>query len=202
MDKSSLKIKDILSYLSDQLGRGWLALQVSKYLYQAFQNSKITSARYFFISAYLSCTESAVLALSRLVIPNQDSINIEYLLNTAKHNSKVFSNVGKEEVLKAILEHEQKLKTIASLMVSIKDHRDRTLAHLDRKHINDPAAIIANPSIDMQEVEKVFYLILQIINTYKGYLDSSELYLTNLEKEIEDDLGYLLNLIKKADERD
>jgi len=202
MDKSAQKIKDVLGYLSDQLVRGWVALQVSKHLYQALQNQKITCARYFFTSAYLSCTESAVLTLSRLIIPNNDSINIAYLLNVSKQNPKAFSYTGKEEVLKAVLEYEQKIETIASLVVSIKDHRDRTIAHLDRKYINDPTVIFANPPIDMREVERVFHLVLQIINTYKGYFDSSELYLAHLEKEVEDDLGYLTHLIKEADERD
>lgn len=202
MNKSNPKIRDILGYLSDQLVRGWVALQVSKYLHQAFQNQKITCARYFFTSAYLSCTESAVLTLSRLIIPNNDSINIEYLLNVSKHNLKAFSYGSKEEVLKAILEHEQKLGAIASLVVSIKDHRNRTIAHLDRKYINDPTVIFANPPIDMREVERVFQLVLQIINTYKGYFDSSELYLAHLEKDVEDDLGYLTHLMKEANERD
>lgn len=202
MDKSAPKIKGILGYLSDQLARGWVALQVSKYLHQAFQNQQFSCARYFFTSAYLSCTESAVLTLSRLIIPNDDSVNIEYLLNVSKQNPKAFSYAAKEKVLKAVLEHEQKIETIASLVVSIKDHRDRTIAHLDRKYINDPTVIFANPPIDMREVERVFQLVLQIINTYKGYFDSSELYLADLEKEVEDDLGYLTRLMKEADESD
>lgn len=202
MSKASPKIRDILGYLSDQLARGWLAFLISKHLYRAFQSQQITCARYLFITTYLSCTESAILALSRLTIPNGDSINIEYLLNISEKNSQAFPHAHKEEILKAVLEHKQKLAAIGSLLANIKEQRDRTIAHLDKKYINNPAIITANPPIDMNEVEKVFQLILHIINRYKGYFESSELYLANFERNIEDDLGYLLHLIKEADERD
>ena len=192
---------DILGYLSDELDRGWIALLVAKHLHQAFENQKLTCTRYFFTSAYLSCVESAVLTLSRLIIPNNDSINIEYLLNVSEQNPRAFSYASKEEILKTVLEHKQQFGTIASLIASIKDHRDRTIAHLDRKYINDPKVIFANPPIDMREVERVFQLVLQIINTYKGYSDSSELDLSHLEREVADDLGYLAHLIKEANER-
>ena len=201
MNQSSKKIQDILGCLSDQLARGWLVFLVAKYVYQTFHSSRITSARYFFTATYLSCMESAILALSRLAVPHSDSISIEYLLNCSEQSPRAFPRTQKEAVLSSVCEHRQQLKTIDSLIANVKEQRNRTIAHLDRKYVNNPASIFSSPPLDMSGVERAFILLLRIINTYKRYLDSSELFLDNLAPNVREDLEYLIGLIEKDNER-
>jgi len=201
MNRSSEKIQDILGYLSNQLARGWLFFLVAKYVYQAFQSSQITSARHFFAATYLSCIESAILALSRLAVPHSDSISIEYLLNCSAQSPKAFPRAQKEVVLNSVSEHRQQLKAIGSLIANVKEQRDQTIAHLDRKYVNNPSAIFSSPPLDMREIERTFVLLLRIINTYKRYLDSSELFLNFLAPNVRDELEYLIGLIEKDNER-
>ncbi len=201
MNESSTRIQDILGYLSDQLGRAWLIFSVAKCIHQANQDGRITSARYFFTATYLSCAEFAVLALSRLTVPHGGSINIEYLLNCCEQNSRAFPHASREEVLHSVSEHREQLASMHSFIENVRVHRNRTIAHLDRRYVNDPSSIFATPPIDMREVEETFELLLRIINTYKGYLDSSELYLASLEPSVMEELEYLIGLIEKDNER-
>lgn len=196
------KVVDIIGFLSDQLLRGWAAFWVAKYLHRAYEANEITSCRYFFTTVYLSCVESAVLALSRMLLSYQDSIGIEYLLNCASQNVKDFPHADEKTILNSISSHKQQLSSIDPFLQSLRRNRDQTLAHLDRKYVTNPVKITSIPNIDMQEAEGTFRLVLKIINTYKGYAEDSELRLDSLETNIEDDLKYLIGLIDQANNRD
>ena len=202
MNQSSTKIQDILGYLSGQLGSAWRVFSVAKHIYQANQDGRITGARYFFPATYLSCTESAVLAISRLTVPHGDSINIEYLLNCCEQNSRAFPSASREEVLHSVSEHREQIANQHTFIENVKIHRDQTICHLDRRYVNDPLSIFATAPIDMKGVENAFELLLRIINTFRGYLDSSELHLASLvEPRVVEDLEYLIGLIEKDNER-
>ena len=201
MSRARQKIQDTLEHLSGQLIRGWMFFLASKYIHQAYKANKITCAMHFFGTTYLSNSESAVLALSKLVIPHNDSVNIQYLLNCAENSPKVFNHANKTEILQAVTKHRQELHDIALFIENIKTHRDQTLTHLDRKYINAPETVLATPPVNMNEVERAFILVLEMVNAYKGYLDSSELYLAHLEREVIDDLEFLFGSIKEADKR-
>lgn len=186
---------DIISFLSDQLIRGWVAFLTAKYLNLLYQTDKITSSRHFFAAAYLSCTESSILALSRIIITHGDSISVEHLLNCVTQNAARFPHADKQTVLRSVDEHMRELYRIEIFLGTLKTHRDRTLAHLDRKYVNNPTEIFATPDIDMRQVEQTYRLLLNILNTYKGYVESSDLHLSALETDIESDLDYLISLM-------
>jgi hypothetical protein len=191
------KIPNILSHLSDQLFRAWSAFLVAKHIDPILEDSHITSIRYFLTAAYVSCFESAILALSKLTIPHGESMNIEYLLNCCEQSPEVFANVDKDEILRSVRAHRQQFEKVKPLIEHVKTWRNKAIAHLDRQYVNDPTSISSIPPIDMAQVEEVFILLEKIINAYRGYLNASELRLSDYKARMAEDWEHLIGAVRQ-----
>ena len=101
MRQSKPNIKNILLQLGDQLTKCWCAFYVAKYIRQAYQSNRVPSAHYFFGATYTTCMEGILLAFSRLVLPDKDSIHIHYLLNCNEQNPDALLGASKEKVLES-----------------------------------------------------------------------------------------------------
>jgi hypothetical protein len=77
------KLKNIIDKLYEQLFLGWRAFLIAKYINQARKAKRIRCAHAFFGGVYVSCLESAFLALARIIIEDNRGkpVNIWYLLN-------------------------------------------------------------------------------------------------------------------------
>lgn len=197
MSTAQDRIEAILGYLSNELLRGILFFNIVKALRNAYSKQQLTSARYFFAGAYEACLRESVISFSKIVTPDQDSITIEYLLNCALQAPRAFPWTTKADLQKLVARHREQLVTFQPLLENVKVQRDRILAHLDRKHINDPAAVFAEPT-DMAEVERCFGVLLGIVNDYKGVFDNSELHLESIGAFIQEDIPYLVQLMRFA----
>lgn len=198
MISSDQKARDIIGHLAHQLMKGWGAFFVAKHVHEARASRRINCAHYFFGIAEESCIESAFLALSRIIVPHDDSISIQYLLNYAEQNHQVFSRADRQLIMNYVGQHRQQLDSVSSLIANIKEQRDRTVAHLDRKHVTNPSAVYSHPPLDYTEFENIFRLLLRILNTYLGHLrPSEEIYLDDLDPSITEDLSYLVGLIEQ-----
>lgn len=193
------KTKSILDHLSDLLSHGWLYYFCGKSLDEAYSKNRIASSRFFFMGCYYACLNETILAISKLFIEHSDSITIYYLLNHAKANPKTFPNASAKDVILAVKKHGDKLRKFDELKSTLKFQRDRKLAHFDRKHINNPSEILSNPELDMNEVEECYREIHRTINTFYRFSADPELSLLNIEEDVPEDLGYLLESIEVAD---
>ena len=72
--------------------------------------------------------------------------------------------------------------------------RDRRLAHLDRKHINEPV-IINRLQIEFDEIDHTFKFLTEVLNTYCAYYDQTQLDLNDYQRIIQDDLNRLFDRI-------
>jgi hypothetical protein len=175
---------------------------VAKHVHDARSSQRINCAYYFFNTVEEACIESAILALSRVIVPNNDSINVQYLLNYSEQNHHAFPRADQQTIADSVQQHRQQLASISSLIANIKEQRDRTVAHLDRKHVTNPSAVYAYPPLNYMEIESVFGLLLRIINTYSGYLVPSEdIRLDDIEPSVVDDMSYLIKLIEQDNAR-
>src|SRR5271157_1012005 len=161
---SDKKARDILGHLTNLLQEGWEALLVGKYIDDAMRSGKIKSTFFFFNTSKRSCLEAALLALSKAIIPHDDSISVHYLLNYAEQNYRVFSRADRETIISCIGEHRKQLDAISSIIANVKEQRDHTLAHLDKKHLANPSSLNNKNPLLFVEVENSFELILKIIN--------------------------------------
>ncbi|MBN1318448.1 MAG: hypothetical protein JXA42_23410 [Anaerolineales bacterium] len=202
MNPIDQKARDIIGHLAYQLARGWTTFVVAKHVHEARSGKRINCAHYFFNTVEESCIESAILALSRVLIPHIDSINVQYLLNYSEQNHRVFPRADQQTIIDNVQRHRQQLASISSLIANIKEQRDRTVAHLDRKHVTNPSAVYAYPPLNYLEIESVFSLLLCIINTYSGYLVPSEdIRLDDIEPSVVDDMSCLVKLIEQDNAR-
>ncbi len=192
------KAHDIIAQLADQIARGWAAFLVAQHVHERRANKRINCAYYFFGAVEELSVETAILALSRLLIPRQDSITIQYLLNYAEQNPLSFNGTQRDIILKNVAEHREQLKSIEPLVVDVKEHRDKTIAHFDRLVINNPTALRTHP-LDDQQVEDAFALLLKMVQVYAGYLTPSEdIQMESLTSGVVEDVEYLTLLIEKA----
>lgn len=195
------QLKTILDLLSNQLSEGWLYYFCAKSLNDAYQKHRINSARFFFMSSFSASLNESILTLSKLMINHPDSISIYYLLNYAQNNPSELKFATPDKIKQATKDHRLKLDNYNSLLDNIRFQRDKVLAHLDRKHVNDPDFILSNPPLDMNEVEVCYKELHRILNDYNQYFNKSEFYLKNIEEEVNEDIEFLLSLIEKADNR-
>jgi hypothetical protein len=150
---------------------------------------------------YYASLHEALLVLSKLIVDHEDSINLYYLLNQVTNNPHLLEYATHKDVQEALSEHRKTLEDYTPLRETVRIQRNRVIAHLDRKHINDPSTILSTP-VNMIELRDCYKELLEIVNVYKGFYDNSELHLTPLlDKRIEEDVDYLAELIEAANER-
>jgi hypothetical protein len=201
-NSSSPKGREVLRLLFSQLSGGWAAFTLAKYVYEQWASGRIKSAPWFFTIVREESVEITVLAMSRLLLGHTSSISITYLLNYAEKNPGDFPGSRGNAISESVAQHRTILETISPIINNIKNQRDKTIAHLDRLHINNPAALYAYPPLDQKEVEDVFRQLLKILNVYAGYLSpSEELKLDSINLGLGEDLEYLRQLIEQDNAR-
>jgi hypothetical protein len=199
VSKSRRALQEIVGYLSDQLTRGWAALLVARQLDRAGREERLGRARSTLGATHEACVESAILAFARLAISHKDSISVEYLLNCAYHSPSAFPLPERAAVMEAVARHRALLHGLRPLVERVKDYRDRTIAHLDKKHVNHTDVVQSRPPVDLGEVERAFETLLEVINAYRGYLDQPALDVARLRSELSEEWAYLYGLAERGD---
>ena len=196
IEKDNIQL--ILDNLTGNLSAGWLYYFCAKSLDLAYNNHRVTCSRSFFMGCYDACLNESVLTLSKLLLDNSDSVSIHYLFQQARNNVESFTNSTPDVIINAVNQSEKELSKFSEFINILKFNRDKSLAHIDRKHLNNPTEIIEKANIDMNEVENCFREILRIINMFLLYKNLGELSLINIEQDVPEDLNFLLNLFEKS----
>lgn len=194
------KLQSLLDHLTDLLFRTWSAFLVAKNLDPIIDSNDFVLKRYFFVSAHVSCVESALLGFSKLM-SKKDEVSVSYLLDMCNQESSDFTRVNQSNVSIVVQEHQQQLAKLEPLIQQVKMWRDKAIAHIDRKHINDPAAIANMQPVNMEEVGEGFILLGDIINAYREWLGMGLLRLKVAESKMADEWEDLAELIKRNNEQ-
>lgn len=134
--------------------------------------------------------------MAKLLVPDEDSINIYYLLNIATQNPEVFPFVESNKVKETVTKHQRLIEDLQPFIKELRGQRDQVIAHLDRKHINNPTKMLSN-QINLTEAEKSFDVLLQLINTYMGYYDGKSFSFGVVESNVRQEIEYILSLMEK-----
>jgi len=118
-----------------------------------------------------SCLDDACLILSRMLISKEkakkdDSVNVQYLFRQAENNPSLFRFAKAGEIESLVPIHRAFLESHKPIIDILKNQRDRNLAHLDRKHINQPDWQEHQPGLNWLEVESLFQDMIDIMNSY------------------------------------
>lgn len=181
MSKSRHALRAIAAFLSEQLSRGWACLQVVRRVDGARALPVPGHERAFWGTIYDACVESAILALARLVVTHKDSISVTYLLNCVEQSPSAFPVQARPAIREMVEGHRALLGEMEPLVERVKDYRDRTIAHLDKKYVNHRDMVQAQPPVGLDEVERAFVRIGALLNVYCAGLDLPALDLPVVE---------------------
>jgi hypothetical protein len=201
MSTSRHKLSEIVTYLSSQLTHGWSALWVAEQIARADRASELLSAQSLFSAAYEACVESAILALARLAIAHRSSMSVDYLLNCIYHSPSAYPVPKRAAVAEAVAQHRALLEDLRPLVDRVKDYRDRAIAHLDKRHVNQRDEVHAHPPVELWEIDRAFELMRVILKAHREYLGMPALYLARTRARLLEDWAYLLGLIQAGGRR-
>ena len=196
MEITSEKIRAVFDYLCDELDRGNHFFQIFKALEESYRNSRLVGAPYFFAGVYDACLREAILSLAKLLVLDKESINIYYLLNIATQNPEIFRFAESNKIKDTVTKHEILLENLQPFIDEVKGQRDQVIAHLDRKHINNPTKILSN-QINLTEIDRSFDVLLQLVKTYMGYYGAGDFSFGIIESNVRQEVEYILSLIEK-----
>lgn len=186
------KVKKVQKFLFGQITQGLGYFYCARSLHQAFQRNRFMRASNFFYWAYQATEREAIMALARIIKEHPDSITIDYLFNLVENNPHLFSPDNPGSVRQAVANHRARLEKYQSLIESVCEQRDRVGAHLDKKHVNNPADLFVHPQgVNLTELGDCLWEVLDILNFYADYY-GTEFDPSNLESAIAGDVDILM----------
>ncbi|MBE7436269.1 MAG: hypothetical protein HS100_20305 [Anaerolineales bacterium] len=159
MSKEISKIIQIYERLLDYFYSGTLSFVVLKTLREQIATSKNGVNSQFVIAIYLSSYNTIVLALANTMKPRDDSINLNYLFNSIRSSEKSLGEEIHKNLTEFLSEFESALQEIDAPIQAALVMRDTTVAHLDRRHINNPAALTIDPPVKWDDLERAYDII-------------------------------------------
>ncbi|HEX6305279.1 MAG TPA: hypothetical protein VFZ76_13890, partial [Anaerolineales bacterium] len=185
------KVRLLLDNLSLELERGVRCLEVVKAIKFADPREEVRDESTFFITVHEACQRGALLSLAKLVIAEKESISVDYLLNCALEvPSKAFPHASRDTLEAAVSGHRGQLAGLATLSEDLKARRDRMLAHLDRKHVNEPE-VLPSGAIDLEVIEEGYETVSEIITAYRGYFGMPALSLEEMRAGLIEEVAEL-----------
>lgn len=160
-----LRMENLINALCDELFWGLRSFYAAKLLYE----TKINITPTLFDTFYFSCLDESAFILSRITITkaaNDSSLNLKFLFDCAKSDPSVFRYAKPDEVIKTIDLHVTCLKTYDDFLKVLKEQRDRNLAHLDRKHINQPDWRANQQVLNLYSAEQLYKDLVRMMSAY------------------------------------
>jgi len=188
----------IIDEVSGELFRAQLYLSVAFALNEKYKEDKITSLRYFFYGSYYASLREGLLSFTKLLIPHQESISFDYLLNYAMSNPGEYGNSKPDQVKAMVRRHKDHIKSLGDLVERLKLIRDMDLAHLDKRRITHPKDLVPEP-IDLTELDQALHTLLLVVNEHDAAHRSKEMHLQHIRDFTTRDLDYIVGLIDSAD---
>jgi len=108
----------------------------------------------FIGTVIFACYDQAILSLCNLLKSDKDSISLHYFCT-------LFENQfgDKNELNDFIQDYINKISNYSNQIEAIKKIRDKTIAHVDRCHINDQRKLIINPPITYDDLETIYGIV-------------------------------------------
>jgi hypothetical protein len=170
-----IKIFQIYDLLIQNLYSGLIAVVVLRTIreeytrYQTIKRDIPFEDDIFIGTLAISTYNTMILALANTIKPNDDSISLSYLFNNIKNGGNEIND--SDQLIKFIGEFENELARIKSITDSVVTLRDKTVAHIDRKYINNPSSLIINPPVKWEDMDKAYDIIFNGLLKIGKYLN-------------------------------
>ncbi len=173
MGKPNRRVEQALTALCDELDWGL------RCFYAAQAAAQMPGAPVLAETFQRACNDQSLLTLARMVLATEnarrdESINIRYLANLVKGKPSAV-RFGDAEGVEALIEKQVRLlEEHAPLIAALKEQRDRSLAHLDRHHVNDPGWRRVHSCVDVAQVEALYLGLAEILGVYHRLIFGAE----------------------------
>jgi hypothetical protein len=178
-------IVDIILQLKNSISSGILAIVVINTLREKYSQSKETKEDIFISSLFIGSYNTMILCLSNFIKPNNESINSKYLFNCIKDKNPGLESREYSSLLVLIEEFETALAALNNTLDAVIKIRDTTIAHLDKKHVNNPNALLVSNNPLWDDLSNAYSLVgsgLDEIGKYFGLVPILDFVtLANLE---------------------
>lgn len=121
--------------------------------------------RAVFAGIYRASWRALLIGLAGLLSTDQESITIDYLLEHARNHPYDFEEFSNQAVQERVKDARSELLSLSDLESRLRAFRDRKLAHVDRKHVNDPEKM-NNLHLESDEVSKALELVESVVNGF------------------------------------
>lgn len=125
----------------------------------------------FLTSLYLGLINNVILSLANFSKQGDKSINFSFMVNCIKNMHPVMPDDEYGHLLTELDEFEHQVQTMTSTLNSIIVMRDTTIAHIDKRHINNPRSLEITNSPYWDEITDVIRIIadgLDKVGVYFG----------------------------------
>ncbi len=192
------KIKKAIGILRKNLNESWLYFCIATELDSQYVSVISSKHNSFLYGAHDACIRTSSLTLAELLSSNNNSTNLHYFLNLAKNTSKLFQHVQKHDLLNSVKKYMIWLDSLESngFLGNLFAKRDKTLAHTDRKYVNEiePYFIKDYPPLNPDEVRNVYLEINQLLSDFERYFygTPARIGFIDVEPEIKNEIRQLL----------
>ena len=186
------RLEQTIDALNDELRWGLRCFHAAKVI----DKTDLRLRSHLFEIFYFSCLDQASLILSRLVIArtrDDDSINLQYLANQAGNKPSLFRYAKAGELRNLAHEQERLFELHRPLIDLLKDQRDQNIAHLDRRHVNDPDWRRSQAQIDFAQAAKLYQDLIGVMTTYFRLYYGKELEFEDWETILESEFQALID---------
>lgn len=114
---------------------------------------------------YQASWRALLIGLAGLLSTDQESITLCYLLDLAGNHPHDFARWTPEQVQAEVRSSRQSLAALDDFEERLRALRDRRLAHLDRKHINEPETF-SDLTIRLLEAQEVLKFIERTVRDF------------------------------------
>jgi hypothetical protein len=154
-EKPNPTIDQMLARLIDEFLRGRTALSIATGL-TAADPAVIQTAPVFFGLTHDGLLELSQMYAAKLYDTHRGTITVEFLLTESEQHHKLFKNGQPDEVLDAVSKCRTQIASLAAPLASIKERRNKALAHLDPDFVADPQALNKTAILTIEDLKSVF----------------------------------------------
>lgn len=156
MDEKLLKIHDrLVNYFIS----GEMAFAVLNTIRKERENRSLFDKDLFVFTSVVSSFSTAILVMANTIKPHSDSIHLAYLLNHIKLSQHNIDPEIYRRLTLFVLEFEEELTRIKPITDRVIALRDTTVAHIDRKQVNNLDAILQKPPISWDDMIFVYSVV-------------------------------------------
>jgi hypothetical protein len=174
MKNEKEKIIQVIHDIAFIISTGYLYTIICIKIKNERGNNKIIGSEIFYELVRQGIEELCILYYFKCIEGDKDSVDLKYLINLVDKSQTCFGNQTREakDIAKR---HQEMLQNDSAYVKHIRTMRDKTIAHRDRKWVNDPVSMYRSWHPDVEMLQLKFKELYDMVNEYLPLLSEPPL---------------------------